>query len=291
MAVILVAGAVTGLVFLTIKLIRDYKPEDDNTVYNNISITIYYKHGVVSIEDEIKIATGTYLNQPQYAKEGYIVEWKILNGAIEDVENYDELETPNFPMLIESDINLIGIWEADPNYTSNYCNVFIAIGDAGGDYTITDEKRVRKGIYFNEPQYSKEHYELLWMLLDEDSEEFGDLFPTFPMLVNKDVYLIGVWMPDMNDPPPGMGPQINYDVQYEISFISDIPSYSYETTLPYYENVQLDYFELEDPNDEYIFIGWYTKDGSVSGDWGEEVEFPFYVTENRTFYAKWQLNN
>ena len=38
--------------------------------------------------------------------------------------------------------------------------------------------------------------------------------------------------------------------------------------------------------DGCIFDGWYTKDGSQSNDWGEEVD-PATVRDNTTYYAKW----
>lgn len=39
----------------------------------------------------------------------------------------------------------------------------------------------------------------------------------------------------------------------------------------------------------YYFQGFYTKDGSISGDWGEELKLPYIADRNATvtFYAKW----
>ena len=49
----------------------------------------------------------------------------------------------------------------------------------------------------------------------------------------------------------------------------------------------------EDPTrDGYVFDGWYTKDGSEDGDWGEEFDFSANngtVDTDTTLYAKWVL--
>lgn len=49
--------------------------------------------------------------------------------------------------------------------------------------------------------------------------------------------------------------------------------------------------EPEEPTrDGYIFDGWYTKDGSEDGDWGEEFDFSANdgtVDQDTTLYAKW----
>lgn len=47
---------------------------------------------------------------------------------------------------------------------------------------------------------------------------------------------------------------------------------------------------IEEPNvskDGYKLDGWYTKDGSFDGDWGEEVVFPIKVNQNTSIVAKW----
>lgn len=38
---------------------------------------------------------------------------------------------------------------------------------------------------------------------------------------------------------------------------------------------------------DHLFGGWYTQDGSTSGDWGEEFNFNAPITGNTTVYAKW----
>lgn len=48
--------------------------------------------------------------------------------------------------------------------------------------------------------------------------------------------------------------------------------------------------QLSEPTvskDGYTLEGWYTKDGSVSGDWGERVTFPMDVNKSSQIYAKW----
>ncbi len=41
-------------------------------------------------------------------------------------------------------------------------------------------------------------------------------------------------------------------------------------------------------NGDYAFVGWYTQDGSASGEWGDEVTRNTVLTgETVTFYAKW----
>lgn len=37
----------------------------------------------------------------------------------------------------------------------------------------------------------------------------------------------------------------------------------------------------------YTLDGWYTKDGSVTGDWGDKVVFPMAVEKSTQIYAKW----
>lgn len=39
--------------------------------------------------------------------------------------------------------------------------------------------------------------------------------------------------------------------------------------------------------DGFILDGWYTKDGSEDGDWGEKITFPFVVSESISIHAKW----
>ncbi len=38
----------------------------------------------------------------------------------------------------------------------------------------------------------------------------------------------------------------------------------------------------------YEFLGWYTKDGTDTQDWGEQFNFESEVKENTTLYAKWE---
>ncbi len=38
----------------------------------------------------------------------------------------------------------------------------------------------------------------------------------------------------------------------------------------------------------YEFLGWYTKDGTETGDWGEQFNFESEITQNTTLYAKWE---
>ena len=38
----------------------------------------------------------------------------------------------------------------------------------------------------------------------------------------------------------------------------------------------------------YEFLGWYTKDGTESGEWGEQFNFESEIKENTTLYAKWE---
>ncbi len=38
----------------------------------------------------------------------------------------------------------------------------------------------------------------------------------------------------------------------------------------------------------YEFLGWYTKDGTESGDWGDQFNFESEITQNTTLYAKWE---
>lgn len=38
----------------------------------------------------------------------------------------------------------------------------------------------------------------------------------------------------------------------------------------------------------YQFEGWYSQDGSESGDWGEEIKFPLTITNETTIHAKWK---
>lgn len=40
--------------------------------------------------------------------------------------------------------------------------------------------------------------------------------------------------------------------------------------------------------DGYIFDGWYSKDGSESGDWGEKYTFPILASSNISLFAKWK---
>ena len=38
----------------------------------------------------------------------------------------------------------------------------------------------------------------------------------------------------------------------------------------------------------YVFVGWYTKNGTANGNWGEAYDFSTPVTEPLTLYAKWE---
>lgn len=38
----------------------------------------------------------------------------------------------------------------------------------------------------------------------------------------------------------------------------------------------------------YEFLGWFTKDGTSDGQWGEQFNFESEITQNTTLYAKWE---
>ncbi len=40
----------------------------------------------------------------------------------------------------------------------------------------------------------------------------------------------------------------------------------------------------------YLFLGWYTKDGSETGEWGTKFDFKSAISENTTVYARWLEN-
>lgn len=55
--------------------------------------------------------------------------------------------------------------------------------------------------------------------------------------------------------------------------------------------MQYDGFQVFSPDDpvwhKHRFLGWYSKNGSTSGEWGSKIVFPYEVVSEVTFYAKW----
>ena len=179
----------------------------------------------------------------------------------------------DFATEITADITLYAKWDAK-DISPDKATTHMVRFDAAGGAPTPSAQEVVNGEKATAPEVTPEleGYTFLgWWLTDTDQFDFDK------MVVTNDITLTAKWA--QNATP-------------------DVPVTTY--TITYHENggTPVGTQTIESgkyaprPTDPartgYVFDGWFTQDGTESGNWGEAFDFEgTAITESRDLYAKW----
>lgn len=122
------------------------------------------------------------------------------------------------------------------------------------------------------------------------SVENGGRTPTYPKVTNVESAYYNSSKPGQDGTPTALISINSYSVTFKADTVSggkvngkDSHKIDNQIKIPVFSG-----YTMKPPSEGYIFEGWYSKDGSSSGDWGDKIVAGTGLSNHVTVYAKWK---